>query len=686
MMVRLFLLILFQFVVSLSFAADKVKLDKYIFNKFYTYKQDSLVGLTDSEGNKILDPIYQKIEYFSDSFGVAMKYHKWDTDKLSKKRRHLLVAGLVNLKTGKLSTPVMFYEISIHDDGSFFMRDTIGGSYIFNPYKNEFSFSYAPFHITFEDGRYHLRDSLNQHVVGPFHRIYPFNQKTGWGLLRQDTLFYRFHKSGKLEEEKLLSNCFYDFLLDADSSCFMGGPFVEFLDGDISSEFLKGGLLFEKDGKGLLDSSYKVGIPAIYNELEFYDDDVYMAKKDNLYGLITKSNKTLFPFVSDKPKSYKKGFFVVYNKDHRCALFSHDKMILPFEYDYIGSIRCTDMFVVWKNQKCGIIDSKGKCVQPLSYDDITCDYNYSYGCESDNSIRFDEHNGVWRDDLIETVYRAVSVSSIRARLDTRHYLISLDGRKRKRSEFPFYRESIFKSAGKFGLKEADSVSHYSHIIFPAVYDSIFDMDLGFYKVEKEGKFGVVSSNSKCLIPVSYKNVDDKFIVTDNRGKKGAFSPQGKCIVPVKYNSIEYKYENHKVSYLIVTDSLGNKGIYSTQGKCIVPVKYENIDYEYNDSLHCGFFVTYRSVDSLVYKGVVSDGGKVVMPEKTWHFMLDSNPNCIWVVDIKTELQGVYSYSGKCIIPINFYDVDYDDTDHCFVVKPTEDAPIVKYSINGKHLW
>jgi len=82
------------------------------------------------------------------------------------------------------------------------------------------------------------------------------------------------------------------------------------------------------------------------------------------------------------------------------------------------------------------------------------------------------------------------------------------------------------------------------VLIPLEYDSVGSFALTFkdlFKVEKDGKKGVVSRENKIIIPVVYEFIDDihKLIeVVTPEHKFGLYTPEGEVVAPVAYDWIQ----------------------------------------------------------------------------------------------------------------------------------------------------
>jgi hypothetical protein len=123
---------------------------------------------------------------------------------------------------------------------------------------------------------------------------------------------------------------------------------------------------------GVMDKNGKVMIPFVYDEV--YDFmggmELYMVRKNNLYGLFDKKFNEMLPcvyegidFVTFKGKYW-------FRKKEKWGLMDKDqKVIIEPQYDSHGWMK-NGKIQVTKNKKNGIIDTLGQIIIPLMYDGL----------------------------------------------------------------------------------------------------------------------------------------------------------------------------------------------------------------------------------------------------------------------------------------------------------------------------
>ena len=125
----------------------------------------------------------------------------------------------------------------------------------------------------------------------------------------------------------------------------------------------------------------------------------------------------------------------------------------------------------------------------------------------------------------------------------------------------------------------NSSSHSVSIKIPEYTIGLYNQK-GVAVASKESKYGIVNSNGKVILPFEYDNISNYdnpllFKVIKNH-KCGLVSSQGRFLTDIAYKEIEY-ISPEKI-YLYKGDTVG---ICDIDGKIVVPVKYDDVAYSGN---------------------------------------------------------------------------------------------------------
>lgn len=126
---------------------------------------------------------------------------------------------------------------------------------------------------------------------------------------------------------------------------------------------------------GVIDTNGTIILPRIYNEI-WIRKKHFAVRKDQTYLIVNSKNELIAgPFSSLKKAktTQERGPWIAMKEDSTCSLISDDlQTIVPFNtYDKIGLIsEYRDLYRVVKDKKTGLMDSTGKLIIPLLYDEI----------------------------------------------------------------------------------------------------------------------------------------------------------------------------------------------------------------------------------------------------------------------------------------------------------------------------
>lgn len=238
-------------------------------------------------------------------------------------------------------------------------------------------------------------------------------------------------------------------------------------------------IVFDTKGRILL-STPKV-IYGEYGDKAFFTRESYITKnhrKCSLAGLVTKEGENITPFMYERIYRLSDKYFLASLDDKTYGIIDHKgKTIQPFEYTFRS--RQYDRNLVWlvKNGKAGLIDTDRKCK-------VVLDFEY------DNTDHFD-------------------------------YTLSKNG--------------------KWGMFDRE----LNKISIPVVYDSISRSDWDhrkMYCVMKDHKWGIVDSLNNEVVPIEFDNISrighfSWWASTEINDKYGLIDNHYKIVLPCKYDDI-----------------------------------------------------------------------------------------------------------------------------------------------------
>lgn len=445
---------------------------------------------------------------------------------------------------------------------------------------------------------------------------------------------------------------------------------------------------FSKDSLiGLEDTNGHKLTPAIYTEMGGYswNNMIIVEKDDSLYGLINIKGETILPPIynslsrSDHSEYRdeitvelnKKMKRLYYYKEENCFKDTFTRKLTIIDslktiYDdvdvigkYEGSgycsthenasnhyikewaacgsswgIRDTLAYSVKKGGKNFILSKNGKTI-------LTEGYWYQINGVSENNIfvynndtlividhnkqeivdkivaKMNEYKGKYRLTLTNNKGEEISVKSVKVKKKWREYQYLLNKIESNDKFYSYYTISGDKGHEHQGVTKdyrlSDSSKAYiyeTEIVVPSEYDHI--------------------------------TYEDGLFVVEKNHKKGLFSSTGKRILHCLYDDIKVEHIKNEDCYLVGINDIFSI-VYSKTGKRLSPIKY--IVEEYDEDCNC-FYVT----NIWEHVGAITKEGEVVIPTKFNGVLFIKN---IFIVGDKNDKYGVYSKTGKKLIPCSY---------------------------------
>jgi hypothetical protein len=307
-------------------------------------------------------------------------------------------------------------------------------------------------------------------------------------------------------------------------------------------------LVMLKGKYGMIDRKGNEVVKPVYDEIKWFSESFLMVKLKDKYGLIRRDN---FREVV-KPK---------YSNIEPLAKFGR------YSFSFYFGVGCVEQksenfLKVYIRNKVGLIDTTGKEVVPVKYEDVEVVLGEK------TLVKFKEKEKWGIMDLSANVilpakYDWVCYNEgkvIFAVLDNKPYAFDASG---KEMQYEFESE-----------KEEQSESYEFQYEVRSEEGDEYSEDYGdFSIVSRAGKKGVVSKDGKVIIPIAYDEIryDERneifFIAKGN--KWGLANKKGKILVPLKYDYITTFCKG-----LIAVKYNDKFGLMDKTGRIIVPPKYD----------------------------------------------------------------------------------------------------------------
>ncbi len=356
--------------------------------------------------------------------------------------------------------------------------------------------------------------------------------------------------------------------------------------GYISSAFGQDLFPYRQGTKwGFCDSTKKLVITPKYQSADIFSNcNISTIKLNDKYGFINKAGKEITSIKFD-----------------RWTFFWHCKTY------------------VWLNNKVGVIDTNGKVIIPIIYDDIS-----------------------------------FTIGTIGVKQKDKWGLYNFKGKLIKK---PTFQEVKTQSYVLTGIKLNDKwgfIDSNGRIKIKPIYDEIkgFSKE-GFSAVRVKEKWGFVNLKGQLVIPTIYDEVNvfqEQGVWVKNSSKWGLLNSKGDIIIPFEFDEISYFKEG--LSYVKKGDKYG---FIDNIGKIIIPFKFYHA-FEFSE----GLAEVCYSEDSC---GYINKQGSTVIPfQYTINFGGEFNDG---LAEIKLgDNCGFIDKTGKTIVsPIYISPYDYNSFDN-----------------------
>ncbi len=418
--------------------------------------------------------------------------------------------------------------------------------------------------------------------------------------------------------------------------------------------------IVKKNGNyGSMDRLGKSILAVKYTKVLFSDQrnpHSIVLDKDNQLRMVINVGEKLYPGVVQGVEVYRNAAVLKING--KFGLVKRGQQIVPFTYDSIYRApqevlaiygqkrpivpekqllldpqtfdRPIGHMVVRKLGKVGLIDTAGKLVYPVEYDQISVDEN------SMLANRF----FISKDKL-----KGMFILGVEKRIPIAYDYFQRDG-------------TNLIVAGKG--RELSAFNARLEPLFPQTYHAIRLFDSSNYLVERNGKKGLLDKTGKVILPLEYDYVDNflssglKNLISVKKGEKyGVVDFQGKVLIPV-----EFEHVGEENQFLRVVTPDRKFGLYDRNGKLVVPAEYDWITKsrtEYSKLLilrkGAGNFYFMDNDNQLVLNVPVSEYGYIHDTEGLLNDENIRNLHLLYIKGKDGKFGAINEASGKLAIPM-----------------------------------
>lgn len=259
-------------------------------------------------------------------------------------------------------------------------------------------------------------------------------------------------------------------------------------------------------------------------EINPLSDQVYVCKKNNLYGTYTIFGEPELPFVYEKLGDFKNGC-AYYQKKNAYGFVTKNRYVHPAEFDWISDFNGAQQAVYKKGSTFGIINIKGNKLLDALYDQIIPAPGNLYIVIKNNLYGFYSAEGCF---ISELIYQY------------------------KPEQKPDYYTN--GNLLKFHLKNKVAIANLNGkvILDYGIYQDAFLSPYDLIRVTKNNKFGFANHKGNLIIPVNFLEAEDftdSTAIVSSKKYTTLINLSGKEVIKTE-NSIERSGKN---LFVIVND-------------------------------------------------------------------------------------------------------------------------------------
>lgn len=423
--------------------------------KYFVLLSNNMAGIIDEKGNVIVEPQYYDIRIPNPSKDIFVCYYNYDKE------------------TGKCRTKV----INGQSTELFTRYNNID---VINLNGIETTMPYEKNLLKYEeDGKFGLIDLKGNVIAEPIYdEIDGLSCKEGELLVKQDGKYGVINNKGvNLVKIK------YDYI--------SGDEYYTYQEGYKLSGYIIGEKTSDGYRYGYMNSNQKILLDTDYSEI---------IRIGGINGEDTDKN-----------------IFIIARKNGQCGLIKNKKVIIDFKYQDINYTGIDDLFIVTRNTKYGLCNSKGKIILQANYEEINVNDTYIYTINNN----------------VENYF-------------------NLDGKEISKDDIDLNNEELMQD-------DNDNISNAAQIVNSNIVPD-----------EKNGKWGFIDKNSNVIVDYLYDEVTEinqyGYAGIKKDGKWGSIDEKGNILQEPIYNLEEFEEINfigkyYKVVYdyktIYYTDDLNN---------------------------------------------------------------------------------------------------------------------------------
>lgn len=307
-----------------------------------------------------------------------------------------------------------------------------------------------------------------------------------------------------------------------------------------------------------------------------------------------------------------------------------------------GKITSESYFPVFKDDKWGVIDSKGKYVINPSYAEMILIPNNKVGvfiCTYD--INYETGD-----------YKVSVLNEKNSQIFTQYDKVEAISYKDKNNNLS-YDENVLRveKDGKYGL-----INFQGKEVLPINYDEIVAVSNieNSFKIKKDGKYGIVNNNGNIIVEPLYLYIDllgndnkSGFIVKDESEKYGIIDYSNNKVLDIMYDSIEKIYGNN----LYVVTVEGKQKIVNKDNNDVLTTGFDSIKQILANNENAVIFIKDNKY------GIMNLSGDVLIEAK-YDDLLETKVGMF--IAKENDKYGVINISGEANVEFKYSSIVYNE--------------------------
>ena len=458
------IIVIIMFILIMTKAISKEKTETKLVD-YYALYADNAWGIVDSEGNKVINPMYQEM--------IIVVNNSKDV---------FLCTYDVNEETGEYKTKV----VNKDNKEIFTGYDKVEA---LENYDSDGNVWYEKDILRIQkDGKYGIIDIDGKEVLSPkYDSIETLKGIKNSLIIEQDGSKGLVNNNGVTiipSEYKTITN--------------------------FGEDYQKGYIVVDKNNKyGLISYSGTKILENKYEKIDkIYGENYFVIEEKGKQKVIdTHENEILSKGFDEVKQIATSGIIFVNNKKY--GLMSYTGQVeIKAEYDYLKEIN-TNIFVAESNKKYGVIDIEGAKKIPFEYTDIY--YNSIAGIyiaenSKNETTLLDTDFNVKEKGILSELN--TDKGYIKLKVDTEYKYYNFKFEEKDASEIEI-NNTLFlsKKDGKYGFVDKEG-----NVVVDYIYDDATEQNVyGFVAVKKDGLWGSLDKNGNVIISPKY-DLDSNLII------------------------------------------------------------------------------------------------------------------------------------------------------------------------------